>query len=296
MKTIMITGASGLVGRAVIEKLKNEPDVTVYVAAINYYDLKMQYDNVTILSNEQAEEIMSREKIDVLLQLAFPRNVDETRWAGGIRYAIDILFHAKRCGVKRIINVSSQSIYGLQRESSANESHELHLFSPYTTGKFCTEAVAADLFESGSYTNIRLSTIISPTTSERVPNKLFAQIVNGNDLIIKGGKQQFAFLDVRDAAEGLVVLMKRDDIPWKEAYNLGTAAVNSLLDIASLCVTIGKEHGFTDTKIIVNPEDAYLKNQIDVGLFEQDFGWKASIGLEESLRNIFEESFALSRE
>lgn len=293
MKTILITGASGLVGRAVIQELITlQGKVTIYAASSNPDKIIYKAGNLHIIKNEEIEKILSANEIDILLQLAFPRNVSENQWAKGIKYAVDILFLAHKYKVKRIINVSSQSIYGLQRRISADEGHEIFLNSPYTTGKYCTEIVTECLFERGMYTNIRLSTTIGTDTKERVPNKLFARIVSGMDLVIKGGNQKFSFLDVRDAASGLVSLMMQDNIWWKSAYNLGTSEVNSLLNIANLAVEIAREYGYDKSKIVIQEDDIVMVNQIDVRLFEHDFKWKAQYSLEESLRYIFEESYA----
>lgn len=292
MKTILITGASGLVGRAVIQELITlKEEFVIYAASSNPDRIIYKADNLYVIKNEEIESILSTTRIDILLQLAFPRNVSENQWAEGIKYAIDILFLAHNYKVKRIINVSSQSIYGLQRKISADEKHEIFLNSPYTTGKYCTEIIMGHLFEYGRYTNIRLSTTIGTDTKERVPNKLFARIVSGMDLIIKGGNQKFAFLDVRDAADGLVSLMKQDNILWKSAYNLGTSEVNSLLDIANLAVQIAGDYGYDKSKTVLHEDNIVMVNQIDVRLFECDFKWKAQYTLEESLRYIFEKNY-----
>lgn len=292
MKKILITGATGLIGLAVIERIIEEKNnIKIYAASSRPNKLKIRDTNLKIISNEEIEDILKNEKIDILLQLAFPRNVSEDKWADGIKYAIDILILARKYGVKRVINVSSQSIYGLKRTQKADENHDILLNSPYTTGKYCTEVITGSLFEEGNYTNIRLSTTIGPTTKERVPNKLFSQIVEGKNLEIRGGSQKFAFLDVRDAADGLMCLINNDNIPWKNTYNLGTSEANTLVDIANYCVQISREHGFNEVDVIVQPADIVMDNQIEVRLFEEEFGWKAKYELKKSLNYIFEKIY-----
>lgn len=292
MKTILITGASGLVGKAIIKKMVTLGDkIKIYAASSNPNKIRLKASNLFIINNDEIENVLANNEVDLFLQLAFPRNVSENLWADGIKYSIDLLFLAHKYKVKKVVNVSSQSIYGLQRKKAADENHEIILNSPYTTGKYCTEVIMENLFEPGTYTNIRLSTTIGAETKERVPNKLFAQIVAGADLTIKGGKQQFAFLDVRDAADGLICLITQDNIQWKPVYNLGTSEVNSLLEIANLSVRIAKDYGYHNSKVILQEDNIVMVNQIDVGLFENDFGWKAQYSLEESLRYIFEQNY-----
>ena len=154
MKKILITGASGLVGRAVIsELLSSEREYDIYAASskvCNGDGNKVHY----VLNNE-IQSIFEKINFDVLLHLAFPRNVKEEYWADGFKFATDILWMAKKYKVARIINVSSQSIYGWKREKAAKEGDSVVLNSPYTTGKYFTELITEKLFDKGYYSNIR---------------------------------------------------------------------------------------------------------------------------------------------
>lgn len=290
MKNIVITGASGLIGTALIDRLLNQchTEFKIYAVTSNPNKLKISDSCLSIIAPNQLEDILKSNTIEVLVQLAFPRNVSNENWAAGIKYAMNVIFLAKKYGVERLINVSSQSIYGLQREEAANENDAIILNSPYTTGKYCTELLAEGLFREGTFTNIRLSTIIGPTTKERVPNKLFANILSGNKLTIKGGQQQFSFLDVRDAADGLLCIISKTVQPWKPAYNLGTREVCSLLSIAEKCNLIASEHGYAKAHINLIVDDTFLSNELDVTLFEKDFGWIARYNLNESLTYILD--------
>lgn len=283
MKTILITGASGLVGRAVVERLKEE-EVFVYAATSDPAQLPISHSHLKVIDNREIKELLSKADIDILLHLAFPRNAENNQWANGIQFALNVLFLAKEFNVKRVINVSSQSIYGLQRNGIADETSEISLFSTYTAGKYCSEVVTENLFEQGSFCNIRLSTIIGPTTEERVTNKFFAQIAEKKDLVIKGGNQSFSFLDVRDAADGLVQVIKCDK-KWLPIYNLGTTEVNSLLSIAKMCVETASER-YGTVSINVVEDNAVLNNGIDVSLFNSFFNWKANHSLRDSLEYI----------
>ena len=279
-----------MVGTAMLDEIlcQNDPADMVYAVTSNPEKMKRAGGNVSVITPNQLEDVLCTNAIDVLVQLAFPRNVSDEKWASGIKYATDIIFLAKKYGVKRFINVSSQSIYGLQRKTAATENDGIVLNSPYTTGKYCTELLAAELFEQGMFTNVRLSTIIGPTTKERVPNKLLASIMLGNELTIQGGQQQFSFLDVRDAADGLLCIISGTSQPWKPAYNLGTQEVHSLLSIAEKCNQAAFAYGYPKVHINLIPDGTFLSNELDVSLIEKDFGWKARYCLDESLVHILD--------
>lgn len=291
MKKILISGAGGMVGKTVIKELLNQKnDIEIWASDINTSFWTEKHNNLHIICVNELDFVMSTNQFDVMLQMAFPRNVSPEQWSDGIEFAIDMLFKAKKYNVKRVINVSSQSIYGLQRCEPADINTHVSLFSPYTTGKFCTEVVMKNLFQDGFYTNVRLSTIISPTTSERVINKFFSQIVSGNNLTVQGGHQVFSFLDVRDAACGFVKLILNENEKWKPVYNLGTNENKELLEIANMAVSIANKFGY-NSKVILEKADIVLNNRIDVSLFEKDFGWKARYSLEDSMKYIFETTY-----
>ena len=272
-----------MVGSATIAELLKSSDYEIIAASSK--ELKSTNKILQYIKNEEIEETLANNHIDVLLQLAFPRNVKEDQWASGMEFVVRVFGLAKKYGVKKVINISSQSIYGLQRRSFAFEGDAVYLNSPYTTGKYFSELVVNELFSEISHTNVRLATTISPTTKERVPNKLFAQILDGKKLNIKGGKQIFSFLDVRDAASGLVKLITSDQ-DLRPIYNLGTSEFKTLLEIAEMAVKIANQYGYP-SEVSVEDADIVLDNRIDTSAMEIDFGWKAQYSLEESLNHIF---------
>ena len=284
MKKILITGASGLVGSALLSELRQVNGEYEIFAASSKFSCSYG-DRIYYIPNVEINNVMKENKIDLLVQVAFPRNVNDEQWADGFKFVSDILWMAKRHNVQRVINISSQSLYGWKRTKAAKEEDSIFLNSPYNTGKYFIELLIQELFPKDSYTNIRLSTIIGPHTNERVPNKLFSKIFGGEDLIIKGGQQIFSFLDIRDAASGLARMITSRK-KWRPIYNLGTSEYATLLEIAQEVVNIGKKYGFF-SNITIKPSNDFLNNRIDVSAMKKDFDWTAKYNLKDSLEYIF---------
>ena len=278
-----------MVGRGILAHIaENGIDAEVWAADINVDRLKpFESERIHPILNEEIECVLSQKTVDVMLQMAFPRNVKPDQWADGIKFASNMLMLAKKYDVKSVINMSSQSIYGLNRSEPADEQSPISLNSPYTTGKYCMELMMEQLFDDRPYTNIRLSTIIGPATPERVVNKFLATIIAGNDILIKGGSQVFALLDVRDAAAGLVTLLMSDANKWHHVYNLGTAEYIGIMDMAEKCESAAERHGFLKTKVVVEQNDEVVLNSlVKVDAFFEDFGWKAEKNIDDSIENI----------
>lgn len=289
MKKVIICGAAGMVGRGILEFIsENNCNLEVWAADISKERLKCyECDNIHPIENCDVEKVLSEIQMDTMLQMAFPRNVKPDQWADGIRFAAKMLEMAKEYEVKSVINISSQSIYGLNRTEPASEDSPISLNSPYTTGKYCMELMMGQLFYDRPYTNIRLSTIIGPATPERVVNKFLSSILAGNNLIIKGGSQIFSLLDVRDAASGLVTLLMSDASTWRHVYNLGTRDSIRIVELAEKCEEAAVRYGIKNTEIMVEENDTIeLNSLVKVDAFYEDFGWKANHTMIDSIENI----------
>lgn len=290
MRKVIICGAAGMVGCGLLEYIvEHSCDLEIWAADRNIDQLK-QYESPTIhpIQNKDVEIVLSHNQMDVMLQMAFPRNVKPEQWADGISFAASMLKLAKSYEVKSVINISSQSIYGLNRTEPADEESPISLNSPYTTGKYCMELMMGQLFSDRPYTNIRLSTIIGPATPERVVNKFMATIIAGNDILIKGGSQVFTLLDVRDAAAGLATLLMSNANKWRHVYNLGTDEYIGILKIAEKCESAAEKHGILKTRIMVEQNyKVVLNNLVKIDAFYEDFGWKAQYTIDDSIDNIF---------
>lgn len=290
MKKVLICGAAGMVGRTLVaEALDKHEDCDIWAADMNV-DVFSSIKNPRLhtILNEELETTMQEHHFDAMLQMAFPRNVQPDQWAPGITFCFDVLFLAKKYNIGRVVHVSSQSLYGWQREDAANENTPVMLVSPYTTGKFCAEVLTKQLFKPGSFTNVRLSTIIGPLTKERVVNKFIEKVVKAENIVIQGGGQIFSFLDVRDAATGLLAVLLSENVNMRPVYNIGTSVFASLKDIANMVVEEGKQRGYTKTEIIMEQADIVMNNKIVVSAVKEDFGWESHYSLNNSIKNIYD--------
>src|SRR5690606_40888098 len=109
-----------------------------------------------------------------------------------------------------------------------------------------------NLIESLKYINNRLEGIVSNELEDRVINKFIDVAISTNTISIKGGKQQFAYLDVRDAAAGIIALLDIKPEEWKTIYNLGNINSFSIIDIAEAVKEIAKE--FIEEEDMINIE------------------------------------------
>src|SRR5690606_14490386 len=135
---------------------------------------------------------------------------------------------------------------------------------------------------------IRLADLLTPTFNERLVNKFIDTVINGQPINITGGQQQFAFLDVKDAANGIIQLINSENLHWKTTYNLGLNDAQTILEIAELVVAESAYYKLPKVDIHLNKSDATLYALMDSSNFYNDFNWQPYLSIDKIIKRIFE--------
>lgn len=286
MKKYLIAGAGGFLGSEIVHQLKDRKEVQII--ALTSQESKMRHlcldtENIMLKGrNAVFEQEIDLSDVDVLINCAFPRNVDGSQMAGGLQYISNLLEIAVAGGVKAVINVSSQSVYSQSRIVSASETTELSLETKYAVGKYATELMTNCISRDIPHTNIRMASLIGAGFDQRLVNKFVQQVLAGNNLCIRGGKQLFGFLDVRDAASAVIVAAENSD--WSEVYNLGPERSYSLLEIAECVQNVADESGLLKTEIELAATDDWQNSDVNSAKFRKQFNWEEQFDLKETIR------------
>lgn len=288
MKRILITGAGGFLGTELVRQMAGNSEVQILALTSQKDKLKQacnNTDNVKMLDrNAVFESAFSFAEIDILINCAFPRNNDGIQMADGLKYISDLLETAVAGGVKAVINISSQSVYSQVRTEPATESTQLNPETIYAVGKYATELMTNCICCNIPHTNIRMASLIGAEFDQRLVNKFVKQAFVGNPLSIKGGKQMFGFLDVRDAAAAIIAVAEGSD--WKSVYNLGPQQSYSLIEIAECVQNIVSNFGYAKTAVELIKTDDWQNSSLDSSRLREQFGWKERFSLEDTISDI----------
>ncbi len=283
MKRIIISGASGFLGSQIIESAQEMKDVEIVAISTK----NIECPDVTVINTEEfLENGASFSEEDVFINCMFPTNADGFRMAEGLKKVYRLIQMAYKSGVGAFINVSSQSVYASKRTTSASETDDLCLESPYAVGKYSTEEYTNQVFSDRFHTNIRLASLLGVGYDQRIVNRMIIQALNGAPLKVVGGMQRYGFLDVRDAASGLVRLVASNASEWKNEYNLGRNDSCSLIDVVnSISSEVKRLAGLTVNYTISEGLDD-RNSAIDASRFMNDFNWCAKYTLAQTIANI----------
>ena len=283
-KKIVITGASGFLGRNLIHRLKNNEEYSV-IALTSCPDNNKNAPNITYLHKDSIINDGSIFEGAIVINCAFPRNYSGRDMADGLKYIQRVFEVAVSSSAKAIINISSQSVYSQFRNEIASENTEVCLDSPYAVGKYATELIIESICKERDtcYTNIRMSSLIGPGFDQRVVNRLIKQALAGDTLHVVDSNKRFGFLDVEDAVTAIIQLIKTDTIYWKPLYTVGNEKEYSILEIVDCIKYVFDEKNisFPDMQIEKKNEESstgvsYRQIKEDVG-FEPLYSMKGSV-------------------
>ena len=293
-KTILITGACGYLGRNLVQRITDDEffEIWAYGRDKNRTKslLNLSQGAVYDYADLQAGRVHLG-NVDILLHLGFTRpHGTDAEIAESLKFTHQLFTRAVAHHVPAIINISSQSIYGLSTPPPWTEQTPAAPQSVYAQAKYATELLLASLGDMNRtlrYSSLRLGTLAGDAPGRigiDLLTKIARKAIAGAPVTIIGGMQQMQRLDVRDAVDAIVTMLKSPTGKWKPVYNLGPGQVYPLLDLANRTVAIAaKYNGGNSSEIIIEEKEVQMRYGMDSSLFYNDFSWSPRYTIDDSI-------------
>lgn len=318
-KTILISGATGLIGSAIVDYLMTLNDtkklnIKVVANGFNQENLdsrfKYYYDNsnFTGFVGDVNEEINVKD-VDYVIHCA--SNANPARFKSdpvgtllsnviGTKNLLDCLNKSDKNN-KKFIYISSGEIYGVQQEEK-NELFEndygycdiLQARSCYPIGKRAGETLCVSY--SSQYnldcSIVRPCHVYGPTANksdDRITNAFMRNVIAGNDIVLKSsGKQMRSYCHVVDCASAIIHILTSG--VNCEAYNISNP--DSIVSIRNLSEIIANKK----SKKVLFENNSENKdgnfNPMDLAILNSnkllDLGWKPIFNIEDGISNTIE--------
>ena len=315
-KRILVTGATGLIGSAVVDELlrmnasKNQ-GLSVVVAGRSRARLEKRFarrDALEFADYDALQPLRVKEGVDVIIHAASPASPDlfvgkpvETMLAN-VNGINEILKYAVAHPAVKIVYVSSSEIYGKAqpRENGFREEDSgfVDILSPrssYPMGKRAAETLCASYAaEYGVDVSIvRPGHIYGPTATEndrRVSSLWPRMAARGETIVMKSaGTQVRSYTYCVDCATAILTVCEKGE--KGEAYNI--ANPNSACSIRRLAELIA-DAGGVDLRVEV-PTDAERTafNPMDNSKLDASklvaLGWRAEYDIERGVRETIDQ-------
>ena len=286
-RKIVISGAGGKIGQALIAKILHDTDWEIIVFSSSILSDSNYDPRLIIYHNNDILKILSSLKdVDTCVHLAFSRRFSSN---ADIALSLDFslnFYKAVRLSGSRLINISTVGIYG-QRSDFPDESYIPSPESLYAMAKYASEVLMESVFEEykKDVTNVRLSGIAQ---SQRILPVFIERAKHNFPIEIKGGNQEFSWIDMSDAIEAIMALIRFDG-KWEKIYNVSLNKKRySILKLAEMVAVAAETKGLIRTPIhVIQTEEKPICVGWNSERFIDDTGWYPKKDITETIENMF---------
>ena len=211
----------------------------------------------------------------------------------------NILEISSRAGVEKFLFASSSEVYGEALSIPINEDSITQGKTAYGVSKLAGEELVkaySQKFPNLKYSILRFFNVFGPDqVNQFVVSKFIKNALDGKPIIINGtGEQLRSYCYVDDAVRGMIMALKSNNAN-SETINIGHQFnLISLNDLAKLvCQTVGASEEIITNDLEFSDRDEsreIFERCPDTSKAKGLIGFEAKIGMEESIKNIMEES------
>lgn len=240
MEAVLVTGGAGFIGSHFVKRLLRSDDIAkvtvldalTYAGHIEnlgeaFLDPRLTFIRGNILDTALVDSLAAAHA--VIVHFAAESHVDRSLLAGGPFVQTNVLGTqvladaAARHGVRKLVHVSTDEVYGPLTEGSATEDFPLLPTVPYAASKAASDLVALSYFRTYGLPVCvtRSSNNYGPAQyPEKIIPLFVTRLVRGEKVTLHGGGQHVRnWLHVEDNCQGIELVM-RSGVPG-EVYNIG---------------------------------------------------------------------------
>jgi len=284
MKTVLVTGASGLLGSNVVKHLLQKGfQVISSIMPIEQTAYVPKPNEKVVLNDDVFEGKLPH--IDVVINCAFARSNIAEQLASAFDFTTKLIEGFRKADIEGVINISSQGVYKrlpvgqLSREDSPIEPIDTYSMSKYATEKMF------HLSGIKHVTNVRLASL---NMKQRFLYHFVKSAKEEGVIHLDSPRVYASILDVEDAAAALTALASVSSSNWKSVYNLSIGAQYSLKQYAETVKAVGEKLGYK-IEIVTNDNGNESTAGSNISQLMADTDWKPAVTNEMMIEKMFNE-------
>lgn len=302
MKTILVTGASGFVGKHLVELLLQEDHLIVATTSSNTKSItnaKVIWEKCDIQSIEDIQNLFSYYQFDEIYHLAakaittdsISKDYYQINTVGTVNI-LSVLANIKYKG--KILLVSTSFVYGDAENNPIKEDDRVNPVNDYAASKAAMEIAALSFINRGLHILIaRPFNHTGPHQQDHYVcsdfSRQFAQMKlnkRNNEIIVGNIEVERDFTDVRDIVKGYRELMKSN-----MSFGVYNLCSGYAIQLKTIIETLEK---ISDIKVNIKVDQQRLRvNDIqkiygDYQKINDAIGWKPQIPLEKTIKDLYE--------
>jgi len=255
---VLVTGASGLLGACIVERLRARnvtmrlldmvppPDDRAAGAEFVQVDLReaaaveRACRDVEVVYHLAAGQRMKPQFGGMSEQAIFDMNL------AAVRHVLDA---ARACGARKVVHISSSGVYGIPQTTPVGEDHPQHPLGAYGHSKIAAETLCREAAENGlDVTMLRPMSMFGPGMTG-VFLLLFEWVRLGKNVYLLGaGRNRVQMVSAWDVADACLLAAERPESRGA-VLNLGAAEVPTVRGQVEALIA----HAGTGSRIVAFP-------------------------------------------
>ena len=310
-KRVLITGGAGFLG---LHLAQNLPSRGVAFLALNdiapFLEYEYSKDNLLVKQDVRDADGMYKllhdNKIDTIIHCAaalplWPRDEILTTNIAGVRNTLE---QAHKCGVERVIFISSTAVYGVPERHPLVEDDPVEGVGHYGTSKIEGEKICQEYRDRGMCVPIIRPKTFIGTARLGVFQILYDWVDSGKRIPIIGkGENLYQLLEVSDLIEAICLAASLPQDIVNDTFNVGAQHFEKVKqDVGALCDFAGNGARVMPTPAsLVKPALALFEfmkisplykwvygtadkdSFVSTAKIEQRFGWKSRFSNQDAL-------------
>ena len=253
-----VTGGAGFIGSNYIEHLFRSVEgmtgVTIYdkftyAANPRNYQEFVGDQRISVIKGDICDSNLLEKSMDghdFVIHFAAESHVDRSIddasafVQANVLGTFNVLESSRKVGIKTVIHISTDEVYGSLSEGSADETFPLQPNSPYAASKAASDLLARSYFVTHGL-DVRTTRCCNNYGKYQYPEKVIPVFINklkaGKKLPIYGdGRNVREWIHVSDHARGIQIVLEKGS-PG-EIYNIGTGSYLSNNELASELIKV----------------------------------------------------------
>ncbi len=306
MARYLVTGGAGFIGSHMVDRLVAEKHQVRVLDDLssgkleNLAEVRKQVEFIQADLRDRKMVHQACEGIECVLHVAAWRSVPKSM-ADSYGYmdvnvmgTTNVLDGAVKAKAKRVVVISSSSVYGEAKKAPMQETDPALPVSPYAASKLIDE-VLCGLYARAfglETTAVRYFNVFGSRQSLEndyavvIPKFIVCLLRNQSPPIYGDGKQSRDFTYVDNVVEGTILASKVSGVGTGEVFNIALGEEHTVLDLLDQLNTIMGLSIKPDFKP-KRPGDVY-RTYADSSKAERLLGWKGKISFAEGLRRTVE--------
>lgn len=299
--SVFITGGAGYCGTLLVPQLLDAGYRVTVFDTCYFGNFLPQHERLTVIEGD----IRDTDKLaagvqgnDAFVNLACISNdasfeLDEELSTSINLHAFEpMVLAAKAAGIKRFVNASSSSVYGVSDKPDVTEDHPLVPLTLYNKYKgMCEPILSRHTDDSFIGVTYRPATVCGYSPRLRLDlsvNILTSHAIVNNKITVFGGSQLRPNLHIQDYCDLVkMLLVAPDEKISDEVFNCGYQNM-SIRDLADLVKKVVQEE-FPDKaeiEIVTTPSDDNRSYHINSDKIKRVLGFEPSHSIEEAIRDL----------